>query len=95
VILDLDLTADEIEARRVVCRTFIEALQEPAPMQGGKNFRRLNHFDRLCWRNGFPKPAHPETRKPQPNVQPSQVAHFHSIPNCSRSSHVAIGAGDS
>jgi hypothetical protein len=84
--LDLDFTADEIEARRVVCRTFIEALQEPAPMQGGNNFRRLNHFDRLCWRNGFPKPAHPETRKAKPDVQPSHIPHFHSIPASSVSS---------
>lgn len=54
-------------------QTFIQALSEPAPILAGSNFKALGHLSRLCWRAGFPKPAHPETRKPQSNVQPAQV----------------------
>lgn len=54
-------------------QTFIQALQEPAKVLTGTNFKALGSFTQTCWRIGFPKPAHPETRKPKANVQPAQV----------------------
>lgn len=60
-------------ARRFQYETFIQALQEPAPILAGTNFKALGSFTQTCWRIGFPKPAHPETRKPKANVQPAQV----------------------
>lgn len=54
-------------------QTFIETLHVSAPILSGSNFKSLGLFDRTCWRIGFPKPAHPETGKTKPYVQPAKV----------------------
>lgn len=65
---------DWCNAMRVrTAQTFIQALHVPAEILAGTNFKALGGLDRMCWKAGFPKPAHPETRKPKAKMQPAEV----------------------
>jgi SOS-response transcriptional repressor LexA len=65
---------DRCNAMRVrTAQTFIQALHVPSKILTGSNFKALGRLDRVSWNIGFPKPAHPETRKPKAKMQPAEI----------------------